>query len=237
MKKKLILDILRRKDKDDAPYIQSFEYETENLSESVATALTNLNARPKLKDAEGNDALPIRWERNCLQKKCGACAMVINGKPGLACYRMLSECGERVKIEPLRKFPVVADLIVDRSVMFENLKAINLWLEGEAIVKEKNAGLNYDASRCLQCGCCLEVCPNFATGGRFTGMSSAVPMARLISEMPREQRKEVIRQYNKRIYAGCGKSLACKDICPAGIDTERMLVSSNAALFWKAFTK
>lgn len=234
---KLTLDILRRKGREDEPYIQSFDYETDDLSESVATALTRLNARRVLKDINGKEAEQIRWERNCLQKKCGACAMVINGKPGLACDRRLSECGDRVRIEPLCKFPVIEDLMVDRGIMLENLKSINLWLEGEAIVSEKKSELNYEASRCLQCGCCLEVCPNFVPGGKFTGMASAVPMTRLLSEMPKEQRRNAIKQYAKHIYAGCGKSFACRDICPAGIDTERMLASSNAVALWRVFTK
>ena len=59
--------------------------------------------------------------------------MRINGRPRLACDVKLNEFKKgEIILEPLKKFPVIADLIVDRSVMFDNLKALTLWLENEA---------------------------------------------------------------------------------------------------------
>ncbi len=114
--------ILRRENRESKPYWQRFNYEPQSADESVASALTALNQSADLRDVDGNPADPIRWEHSCLQKKCGACAMVINNRPGLACGTRLSEFKKTVRIEPLRKFPVVADLIVDRSILFENLR-------------------------------------------------------------------------------------------------------------------
>ena len=229
---KYTLEIHRCSRGEKRRYVQIFSYTTENDSETIATVLTNLNAQP-LVDISGNSAAPIVWQCSCLQKKCGACAMVINGKPGLACARKLSECGSTVRLEPLRKFPVVEDLMVDRSIMQENLRMMKLWFESSAVHTEKNTDIGYEASRCLQCGCCLEVCPNFASGGEFTGMAAAVPMTRLLSELTGEQKKEASRLYDRHVYEGCGKSLACRSICPAKIDTDRMLVNSNAIAVWK----
>ena len=66
-------------------------------------------------------------------RKCGACAMRINGLPRLACSVFLRDCkGSVVTLEPLSKFPLVKDLVVDRSVIFEALKRTKLWLEGDA---------------------------------------------------------------------------------------------------------
>ena len=73
--------------------------------------------------------------------------------------------------------------------MRENLQALHLWFEGEAQVSGRNIELVYEASRCLQCGCCLEVCPNFLTGGLFTGMAGGVSMARLLAELPQKHGK------------------------------------------------
>ncbi|MBQ4465152.1 MAG: 4Fe-4S dicluster domain-containing protein, partial [Oscillospiraceae bacterium] len=176
-----------------------------------------------------------RWECSCLQKKCGACAMVINGKPCLACDAKLGDVQKRnvIRIEPLRKFPVVCDLVVDRSILFENLKTLTVWLEEATIAKGEGASLAYEASRCLQCGCCLEICPNFAAGGRFYGMAGFAPTARLISELPPGQQRSLRKLYRKHIYEGCGKSLACRNVCPAGLDIDRLLVNSNAAAIWK----
>ena len=230
-----ILDILRREGPEEKPYRQCFRYETSDRTATVATALTALNDRPDLRDSAGQPAPPVRWECSCLQKKCGACAMVIDGVPRLACDTKLADCGTTIRLEPLKKFPVIADLMVDRTVMQDNLKALRLWLADPAVMREQAMDTAYDASRCLQCGCCLEVCPNFYAGGSFTGMASAIPFSRLLAELPASQRKEASRLYVRRIYEGCGKSLACRNLCPAGIDVDRLLVNSNAVAVWKRF--
>lgn len=230
-----ILNILRRDGSEGAPYRQSFRYETVDETETVATALTNLNNRSDLKDTDGQAARPVVWECSCLQKKCGACAMVIDGRPRLACDVKLADCGKAIRLEPLKKFPVVADLTADRTVMQENLKAMRLWMADQARMGDRAMDVAYEASRCLQCGCCLEVCPNFYPEGSFTGMASAIPFSRLLAELPPSQQKEAARLYTRRFYNGCGKSLACRNICPAGIDVDRLLVNSNAVAVWKRF--
>lgn len=222
----MTLKILRRKNKAAQPEWKLYEFQPESEKDTVATALTKLN--------ETIDD-PIRWECSCLQKKCGACAMVIDGVPRLACDTFLRDCGPTVRLEPLKKFPVVADLIVDRGVMRENLQTLRLWFEGEARGSEKTDGLAYEASRCLQCGCCLEVCPNYMADGPFTGMAGGVPMARLLAELPQAQREEAARLYREHVFEGCGKSLACRNVCPAGLDVDGLLVNSNAAAVWKRY--
>jgi len=219
------------------PYHQIIPFETEDERETVATALTAINANPDVSDHTGNPVEPIVWECSCLQKKCGACAMRINGRPALACDAKLRDLTDGknsvITLEPLRKFPVVADLMVDRSIMYENLKQIGVWLRDEANLTQEKYDLAYEGSRCLQCGCCLEICPNFYAGGTFAGTAGFVPTVRLISELTGKERREVKRAYRKYIYNGCGKSLACRDICPAGIDIEHLLVNSNAIAVWK----
>ena len=163
--------------------------------------------------------------------------VVINGKPGLACDAKLSVYKKTIRLEPLRKFPVVADLIVDRSVLYENLRVLRLWFEADAAQHQRAAEVGYEASRCLQCGCCLEVCPNFDPEGQFFGMAAAVPVTRLLAELPKEGREELSRLYREHIYEGCGKSLACRNVCPAGIDIDEILVNSNAEAIWKRLLK
>ena len=228
------IEILRCLEAGSPAFWQSFWYEPENIAETVAAALTKLNERPQLIDAEGHPAEPIRWECNCLQKKCGACAMVINGRPALACAVRLADVGKRLRLEPLKKFPLIADLAVDRSIMQENLKRLRTWLETEAQGEKSCSEDLYEAARCLQCGCCLEVCPNY-DGGTFTGMAAAVPFARILEKTGGEQHKKAAAGYERYFYQGCGKSLACHTICPAGIAVERLLLRSNAAVWKKYF--
>ena len=160
--------------------------------------------------------------------------MVINGVPRLACDTVLSELkGDVVTLEPLRKFPVVRDLQVDRSAMTGQLSRLNVWLEQEA--EDTGEETAFAAASCLRCGLCLEVCPNFAPGETFAGMSGMTALARLMAAADREEMKRIAKDYRRGVYKGCGKSLACRDICPAGIDLEELLVRSNAAAVWRSY--
>lgn len=218
------IEIQRQKSRTDKPYKQTFAVDTGSRA-TVAELIERINSEQIPED-------PISWERSCKQKKCGACAMLINGRPRLACDARIYEYGEKtIKLAPLKKFPVVCDLTVDRSAMFEALKELGSWLEQNA--GDDMTGDAYEASRCLQCGCCLEVCPNFCPGGEFFGAAALAPASRLIAVSENGDRKRLYGEYGKHFYRGCGKSLSCKDICPAGIDTEWLLVNSNAAAVWK----
>lgn len=218
------IEIQRQKSRTDKPYKQTFAVDTGSRA-TVAELIERINSEQIPED-------PVTWERSCKQKKCGACAMLINGRPRLACDARVYEYGEKpIKLAPLKKFPVVCDLMVDRSTMFENLKNLGSWLEENS--GSDMTGDSYEASRCLQCGCCLEVCPNFYAGGKFFGAAGLSPSSRLIAVSGAGDRKRLYGEYGKHFYRGCGKSLSCKDICPAGIDTEHLMVNSNAAAVWK----
>jgi len=231
---KKLIEILRRTSAEDAPWWQTFAFATDDEEATVATALRALNERADLRDVEGAPAEPIRWENSCLQRKCGACAMVINGVPRLACDTRLAELrGERVRLQPLSKFAVVADLVVDRDSLMSRLREAQAWLEGDAELRDRRWNVAYNASRCLQCGLCLEVCPNFAADGDYGGMAAMVPLARLLSQAPKEQREALAESYRETVYGGCAKSLACRKVCPAELDLDGLLSRSNAAAIWR----
>ena len=226
---------IRRQDRGEAqPFWEDFTYEAATEGDTVASALTALNAAALLHNAAGERSRRIEWECSCLQKRCGACAMVIDGKPKLACDALLCDSKTGViRVEPLHKFPVVCDLIVDRHILYENLKTMGLWLSAEAALSDRDQHTAYEASECIQCGCCLEVCPNFCAGGAFFGMATVPITTRLLTELPPAEYKAIAREYAKHTFAGCGKSLACRDVCPRRIDTEKLLVNANALVIWK----
>ena len=233
----VIIEIKRQEDANSSPYFQSIRLTLEKENLTVASLLREINANPDIKDTEGGPVPYISWECSCLQKKCGACAILINGRPRLACDTFIRDYmkKDRLTLAPLSKFPIIKDLIVDRSILYNNLRGIKNYLEEEVRLTDKNTDTAYEASRCLMCGCCLEVCPNFYVGGDFFGAASFVPATRLMtaSDSDGERKKE----YRKYIYSGCGKSLACKDICPAGIDMDKLLSKSNEVAVWKSFFK
>jgi succinate dehydrogenase / fumarate reductase iron-sulfur subunit len=230
-----VIKIKRQESCDKAAYWQSFVIEDDGLM-SVANVLEALNNRTPLLDAKGNQTSPVAWECGCLQRKCGACAMLINGKPTLACLFFLSALKKRdktVTLEPLSKFPLISDLIVDRSGIFENLKKAKLWLDSEAHLSAWSHEMQYQSARCLMCGCCLEVCPNFTVDSDFSGAVTAVNAYRVLDQSQYgEHRKEIVEQYKRQYWNGCGKSLSCHNVCPIDLPVEDLLVKSNAAAVW-----
>src|SRR5260370_35141326 len=77
---------------------------------------------------DGKQTTPITYDTNCPEELCGSCAMLINGRARLACSALLDHLDHPIKLEPFSKFPVVRDLTVDRSVLFENLKKVKAWV-------------------------------------------------------------------------------------------------------------
>lgn len=203
---------------------------------TIALALLSLTEEQRIKKDEAHPFRPVAFDHSCHQKRCGACAMVINGRPALACDTRLSSFSEDViKVEPLKKFPVILDLLCDRSAIFERLKDLNVWIEGDSGLQGEE--ISYEATRCIKCGLCLEICPNFYREGSFGGMAAMAEQAALLAKISPAQRKKAAGNYKKSVFNGCGKSLACRDICPAKLDIESLLVRSNAAALWKRWLK
>ena len=233
----VIIEIKRQEDAKSSAYFQSIRLTPKKENLTVASLLREINANPDIRDIEGEPVPYISWECSCLQKKCGACAILVNGRPRLACDTFIRAYmkKDRLTLAPLSKFPIIKDLIVDRSILYNNLRDIQNYLEEEVRLTDKNTDTAYEASRCLMCGCCLEVCPNFYVGGDFFGAASFVPATRLMTASDSDGERK--KAYRKHIYSGCGKSLACKDICPAGIDMDKLLSKSNEVAVWKSFVK
>ena len=86
----------------------------------------DIAANPVTRD--GKPTTPITYDSNCLEEVCGSCAMLINGRARMACSALVDKLEQPIRLEPFSKFPVVRDLAVDRSVLFENLKAVKAWV-------------------------------------------------------------------------------------------------------------
>jgi succinate dehydrogenase / fumarate reductase iron-sulfur subunit len=84
------------------------------------------------------------------------------------------------------------------------------------------------------CGCCLEVCPEFNSDHIFAGAVGSVNAYRILSqEQDSEHKNSLAEKYKKIFYEGCGKSLSCQNICPAGIEVDELTARSNAIAVWK----
>lgn len=218
------ISVKRQKNRDEKSYIQKFLY-TGDGNLAVADWLTEINQTEAKTDR-------IAWECGCLEKKCGACAMLVNGYPTLACSVFLKKAvkHEKILLEPFHKFPLIKDLIVDRSIIFDTIKHMKIWMN------EKNSSdyswdyeLQYKAGQCLQCGCCLEICPNFLAGKKFAGASAMVEAYRAIEQNNSDShRNDMKKEYQKKFFAYCGQSFSCKSVCPQNLPLDEIQARVNS---------
>ena len=218
--------ILRQVSPQTKPYWESFPYDgPEEIS--IAGVLDYLNYHDDIVNDAGEKTTRIGWECSCLQGICGSCAMVINGTPALACVTFLQDLrGKELEIRPLRKFPVIHDLVVDRSTIQENLRQANVFIGKYRPDPEADHAQQYAAAKCLKCGLCLEVCPNYVNGSIFYGAVFANDCY-LVAMRNQEKAKEIHKTYEAHFGNACSKSLSCMTICPMQIPTLASIATMN----------
>jgi len=225
--------ILRQLGPDTPAYWESFDVDV-TADMSVAALLDYINYNDDVFDDQGNPTTRIGWECSCLQGMCGACAMVVNGQPVLACETHLRDLeGSTIEIRPLGKFPVVHDLVVDRTMIHENLKRSNVFIEsfdpgnvGKLAKAKRNHWHEYEIAKCLKCGLCLEVCPNYTSGKHFFGALFANDCY-LVAMRNKAKAKEIKELYDEHFGRDCSKALSCMDVCPVGISTIASMARLN----------
>ena len=159
---------IKRQDGPDAPsYWNEFDIQYRS-SLNITSVLQEIAARPVT--VSGEQVRPPVWEASCLEEVCGSCSFVINGFVQQGCAALIDDLlvkGNTITIEPMSKFPVVRDLHVDRSRMFNDLERIKAWVPVDSVQdlgpgpteSPEQQELRYELSRCMTCGCCLEACP------------------------------------------------------------------------------
>lgn len=225
--------IQRQQSPVSEPYWETFDADVPG-DMSIAGLIDHLNYRDDILDENGRKTTRIGWECSCLQGICGSCAMVINEVPALACETFVKDLkGDEITIRPLRKFPVIHDLLVDQSVIHENLKKMNIFIreyqpedQGRASRKEREHSLQYTAAKCLKCGLCLEVCPNYTNGKNFFGAIFANDCY-LVASRNRSKAENIREAYGEHFGRGCSKAFSCMDVCPMEIPTIASMARMN----------
>ena len=218
--------VMRQQFPGSAPYWETFEYDGP-VDNSVAGVLDYINYHDDIVDVDGRRTTRIGWECSCLQGICGACAMVINGKPALACETFVRDIKEKeITIQPLQKFPVIHDLVVDRSSIHENLKQANVCIGEYQPSSDADHAHQYAAAKCLKCGLCLEVCPNYVNGHTFFGAAFANDCY-LVTARNRTEGKRIRTAYVEHFGKTCSKSLSCVEVCPMKIPTLASMAKLN----------
>ncbi len=228
------LKVKRQARPDGPPYWESFSVPVRPMM-NVISVLQEVQKNPVTVD--GKTVLPVVWECNCLEEICGACTMVVNGRVRQACSALIAQVGTDLVLEPMSKFPILRDLMVDRQRMFEAMKKVRAWVEvdgthslgpGPRSTQEEQE-IRYPLSKCMTCGCCCEACPNYTRGSEFVG-PFAVNLVRLFNSHPTgraEWRRRVETLMGRGGIANCGKSQNCVEVCPKEIPLVDSLADVN----------
>lgn len=211
-------------DIDKKPYWQSF---TVNMTPET----TVLSA---LEDIKANQDGSLTFRRSCRHAICGSCAMMVNRKNTLVCTKPLAETLDKnneMTIEPLPYLPVIKDLVVDRTVFWEQYERVKPWLvppeETPAkefrVMPEEVAALE-NAETCIMCGACFSACPVVASNKRYIGPHALMKaLLRVID--PRDtitkERLEIVSNTDGSYR--CHMVLNCIDACPKGLDPAKAI--------------
>ncbi|MBP1156748.1 MULTISPECIES: succinate dehydrogenase iron-sulfur subunit [unclassified Paenibacillus] len=232
---KMIKFVVTRQDSpENAPYTEEFEI-AYRPNMNVISALMEVQRNPV--NAKGDKTTPVCWESNCLEEVCGACSMVINGKPRQACTALVDKLEQPIRIAPMSTFPVVRDLVINRERMFSALKKVKAWIPIDGTydlgpgprMAEAKRQWAYELSKCMTCGVCLESCPNVNDKTDFIG-PAAVSQVRLFNAHPtgemhaHERLDELMTDGG---IEGCGNSQNCVRSCPKGIPLTTSIAAMN----------
>jgi len=174
--------------------------------------------------------LSYRW--SCRMGICGSCGMTVNGEPKLTCATFLSEYGGGpVRIEPLRNFPVIRDLIVDIGDFMRKLVRVKPWIvrapaeaerplsDGEYRQTPQELDEFKPFSMCINCMLCYAACPIYGLDPHFIG-PAAIALAQRYNLDSRDagsqERMEILSEHDG--IWGCTFVGECTKVCPKHVD-------------------
>ncbi|MBD1372900.1 succinate dehydrogenase iron-sulfur subunit [Hazenella sp. IB182357] len=228
------LIVTRQDGPDTAPYKEEFHIPyRKNMN--IISAFMEIQRNPV--NSNGDKVAPIQWESNCLEEVCGACSMVINGKPRQACTALIDKLTQPIRVEPMQTFPVMRDLVIDRGRMFDALKRVKAWIPIDGSYDlgpaprqaEIDRQWRYELSKCMTCGVCLQACPNVNSDSNFIG-PFAVGQVQLFNSHPTGKMNKDERMDALLDDGGlqeCGNSQNCVQACPKGIPLTTAIAATN----------
>jgi succinate dehydrogenase / fumarate reductase iron-sulfur subunit len=189
--------------------------------------------------AEGKE--PVAFDHDCREGICGMCSMFINGEPhgpgkGITTCQLHMRSfndGDTIYIEPFRSrgFPVIKDLIVDRSAFdriqqaggYVNVNTSGNTMDANAIpIPKDDADKAFDAATCIGCGACVATCKNSSA---MLFISAKVSQFALLPQGQVEAKSRVlamVEQMDKDGFGNCSNTGACEVECPKGISLENI---------------
>ncbi len=232
---RIVLDIWRQKNASTAGQMVRYELPRVNPDMSFLEMLDVLNEELI---ATGED--PVAFEHDCREGICGSCGFMIDGvahgpKAGTTVCQLHMrhyKDGDQLTLEPwrARAFPVLRDLIVDRSAFDRIIGAggfvsVNTGSAPDANaipIRKEDSDRAMDAAQCIGCGACVAACPN-ASASLFT--SAKISHLGLLPQGQPERSERALRmvmQMTEEGFGGCTNIRECEAVCPKRISIENI---------------
>jgi fumarate reductase iron-sulfur subunit len=206
-------------DRDKTPSVQSFDV-------PLRKEWVVLDALNYIKD-KVDGSLSYRW--SCRMGVCGSCGMMVNGEPKLTCATFLTDYAPGpVRVEPLKNFPVMRDLIVEISDFLGKLSKVKPWIirqkekpvtEGEYLQTPEQLDTYKQFSMCINCLLCYAACPVYGLDPMFSG-PAALALAQRYNmdsrDEGKEERMDILSQHDG--IWGCTFVGECTQVCPKHVD-------------------
>ncbi len=230
---KLTLKIWRQESPTDKGRLVSYDMPDAAEDMSFLELLDILNQR-LIKKGER----PVAFDHDCREGICGSCGFMISGvahgpqKLTTTCQLFMRQFkdGDTIVAEPFRSraFPVIKDLVVDRSALDKIVQAggfisarTGSGPDGNAIpISKKNADLSMDAAACIGCGACVAACPN---GSAMLFTAAKISHLGLLPQGQPERKQRALRMVAKMQELGfgaCSNHGECEAVCPKGISID-----------------
>ena len=220
MSKRIKLQVARYRPEQESESVFE-EYEVPCPSDWVV--LDGLNY---VKD-QLDGTLSYRW--SCRMGICGSCGMTVNGEPKLTCATFLDDYAPGpVRVEPLRNFPVIRDLVDDLGDFMQKLARVKPWIvrsvekplaAGEYLQTPEEMDEYKQFSMCINCMLCYAACPIYGLDPKFIG-PAAIALAQRYNLDNRDQgaqdRMDVLSEHDG--IWGCTFVGECTKVCPKHVD-------------------
>jgi succinate dehydrogenase / fumarate reductase iron-sulfur subunit len=204
----------------------------------------------------------LTFRRACHHSSCGSCAIRINGVEKLPCITRITDVWDShrpLRLDPLRNFSIVSDLVVDVTSFFQRMSAADMAMtcEAEAFlpfsvdtfavaeVDPKLVDLPENFSRfsrfeqCIECGICMSACPTMAADEKFLGPAglAAIHQARKKTDDPVKVAHLLGLADGEHGVWRCHSAFECTEACPQAVDPAGKIMALRRELIISRFTK
>lgn len=213
-------------ERDESPHWEQYTVKVES-------GMTILDGLHQIKQ---NQDSSLSWRFSCRMGVCGSCAMLVSGKPTLACNTQILDITDRaLTLAPLPNFDIIRDLVPDLTRLFEDHVAIEPYIQRQDAEEMENPTGEFfqtphelerylQFSYCIKCGCCMTACPTMATDREYLGPMALAQAYRYNTDSRDggyERRKRIVGAAHSAF--NCHYAGECSNVCPKGVDPARAI--------------